>query len=70
MKSIGSIGREENCYRVLKAEKCKGTGAVTSVDVFEARALDRYLKPRSEEVDASGKYKGQPQLIEGEASPR
>jgi len=26
------------------AEKCKGTGAVPSVDVFEAEALGWYLK--------------------------
>ena len=39
-------------------EECKGTGAVASVDVFEAGALGRYLKPRSEEVDASGHAKG------------
>jgi hypothetical protein len=41
-----------------RVEKCKGTGAVASVDVFEARALSWYLKPRSEEVDASGRAKG------------
>ena len=58
MESIGSIGRGENCYRGLKVEKCKGTGAVASIDVFEAGALGRYLKPRSKEVDASGKCKG------------
>ena len=70
MKSIGSIGRGENRYRVVKAEKCKGTGAVASVDVFEAGALCWYLKPRNKEMDAPGKYKRQPQLIEGEAPPR
>jgi hypothetical protein len=70
MRSIGSTGREENHYRVLKSEKCKGTGAVASVDVFEARVLGRYLKPRSEEVDASGKCKRQPQLMEGKVPPR
>ena len=48
-------------------EKCKGTGTVASVDVFEARALGWYLKPQSEKIDASGKYKRQPQLIEGKA---
>jgi len=42
----------------MRAEKCKGIGAVASVDVFEAGALGRYLKPRSKEVDASGKCKG------------
>jgi len=41
-----------------RAEKCKGTGAVANVDVFEARALGWYLKPWSEEVDASGRAKG------------
>ena len=69
MKLLGSIGKEENCYRVAKAVKCKGTEAVASIDVFEARALGRYLKPRSEETDASGEYKRQLQLIEGEAMP-
>ena len=28
-----------------RAEKCKGTGAVASVDVFEAEAVAWYLKP-------------------------
>ena len=41
-----------------RAEKSKGIGSVASVDVFEARALGRYLKPQSEEVDASGHVKG------------
>ena len=45
MESIGSIGRGENCHRGLKAEKCKGIGAVASIDVFEAEALGQYLKP-------------------------
>ena len=54
MESIGSIGRGGNSYRDLKAERCR----VASIYVFEARALSRYLKPRSEEVDASGKCKG------------
>ena len=27
-----------------RAKKCKGTGAVASIDVFEARALSWYLK--------------------------
>ena len=70
MKLLGSIGKEENCYRVAKVEKCKGTEAVASIDVFEARALGWYLKPQSEETDASGEYKRQPQLIEGKAPPR
>ena len=58
MESIGSIGRGENCHRGLKAEKCKGIGAVASIDVLEARALGWYLKQRSEEVDVSGRAKG------------
>ena len=70
MKLLGSIGKGENCYRVVKVEKCKGTGAVASVDVFEARALGWYFKPRSEETDALGEYKRQPQLIESKAPPR
>ena len=55
MKLLRSIGRGENLYKVVKAEKCKRTGVVASVDVFEARAHGRYLKPRSKEVDASRK---------------
>jgi len=70
MKLLGSIGRGENCYRAVKAEKCKGTRAVASVDVFKAGALGWYLKPWSEEMDASRKYKTQPQLIESEAPLR
>ena len=42
----------------VRAEKNKGTGAVVSVDMFEAGALGWYLKPQSEEVDASGCAKG------------
>ena len=38
MESIGSTGRGENCYRGLKAERCKGTGAVASVDVIRGRS--------------------------------
>ena len=41
-----------------RVEKCEGMGTITSVDVFEARALGWYLKPRSEEVDASRCAKG------------
>ena len=52
-----------------RAKKCKGTGAVSSADVFEAGALGWYLKPRSEEVNVSGRAKMQPQLIEGEVPP-
>ena len=70
MKLLRSIRRGENRYRVVKVEKYNGTGAVASVDVFEAGALGWYLKPWSEEMDASGKYKRQLQLIEGEAPPR
>ena len=43
---------------VARAEKCKGTGAVMSSDVFKAGALGRYLKPRSKVVDVSGHAKG------------
>ena len=28
-----------------RVEKCKGTGAVVSIDVFESETLSRYLKP-------------------------
>ena len=41
-----------------RAERCKGIGTVASVDVFEVGALGWYLKPQSEEVDASGRTKG------------
>ena len=41
-----------------RAEKCKGTTTVVSIDVFEAGTLGWYLKPQSEEVDASGHAKG------------
>ena len=41
-----------------RAEKCRGIGAVASVDVFEVGALGWYVKPRSEEVDASECAKG------------
>ena len=41
-----------------RVEKCRGIGAVASVDVAEAGALGWYLKPQSEEVDASGRAKG------------
>ena len=41
-----------------RAKKCKETGAVASVEVFEAGALGWYLKPQSNEVDASGCAKG------------
>ena len=42
----------------MRAEKYKGIGAVVSADVFEAGDLGWYLKPWSEEVDASGRAKG------------
>ena len=44
-------------WSFAKTEKCKRIGAVASVDVFKAGALGRYLKPWSEEVDASGRTK-------------
>lgn len=64
MKLLGSVGKGEKCYRVAKAEKCKGTGVVASIDVFEAGALGWYLKPWSKKMDTLRKYKRQPQLIE------
>ena len=39
-----------------KAEKCNGT--VPSGDVFKAKTIGWYLKPRSEEVDVSKSAKG------------
>ena len=42
----------------VRVKKCKGIGAVVSVDVFKAGALGWYLKPWSKEVDASGRAKG------------
>ena len=42
----------------MKAEKCRETGAVVSIDVFEARALVQYLLPSSEVVDISRYAKG------------
>ena len=50
--------KERPLQSSARAEKSKGTGTVASTDVFEAGALDRYLKPWSEEVDASGRAKG------------
>jgi len=49
---------EKDAIEFARAEKCKGIGAVASVDVFKTEALGWYLKPRSEEVDASGRAKG------------
>ena len=41
---IGSMRRgKKAAIEFAKAEKCKGTVAVASIDVFEAGALDRYL---------------------------
>ena len=42
----------------VRVEKCKGTGAVASVDVIETKTLSWYLKPQSEEVDVMGRAKG------------
>ena len=54
---IGSTkGRKKTTTGFWQVEESKGIGAVVSVDVFEARAM--YLKPWSEEVDASGRAKG------------
>ena len=41
-----------------RAKKCKGAGAVASVDVIETKTLSWYLKPQSEEVDVMGRAKG------------
>ena len=43
---------------LARVEKCKGTGTVVSMDVFETRALGWYLKPQSKVVDISGHAKG------------
>ena len=58
MRLINLHERKEAATEVMRAEKCKGTGAFASVDVFEAGALGWYLKPQSKEVDASGRAKG------------
>jgi len=56
---VGSTRRgEKTATESARAERCKGTRAVASVDVFKAGALGWYLKPWSEEVDASGRAKG------------
>ena len=52
------IRGEKTAIESARVERCKGIGAVASIDVFEAVALDQYVKPRSKEVDASGKCKG------------
>jgi len=44
IRSIGSMKRgKKPTTEFARAEKCKGTGAVASVDVFEAGALGWYL---------------------------
>ena len=44
IRSIGSMKRwKETATKFTRAEKCKGTGAVVSIDVFEAGALGWYL---------------------------
>ena len=54
---IGSMeGRKKTAVGFWQAEKSKGT--VASEDVFEAEAIGWYLKTRSEEVDTSGRAKG------------
>ena len=41
---IGSMKRgKKTAIEFARAEKCKGIGAVASIDVFEARALGWYL---------------------------
>ena len=41
---IGSMRRgKKAATQFVRAAKCKGTGAVASIDVFEAEALGRYL---------------------------
>ena len=49
---------EQNRYRIYKGGEVQRSRIVASADVFEAGALGWYLKPRSEEVDASGQGKG------------
>ena len=40
MRLVGSMKRgKETAIGFVKVEKCKGTGAVASVYVFEARAI-------------------------------
>ena len=50
----------EVCCEVTNGREKDGryTGTVAKIDVFEARALGWYLKPRSEVVDVSGRVKG------------
>jgi len=49
---------KKTAIEFARAEKCKGIGAVASIDVFEAGAPGWYLKPRSEVVDVLGHAKG------------
>ena len=50
--------RERPLQGSMRVEKSKETGSVTSADVIKAGALGRYLKPRNEGVDTSGRAKG------------
>ena len=50
--------RERPLQSSMRVEKSKETGSVTSADVIKAGALGRYLKPRNEGVDTSGRAKG------------
>jgi len=55
---IGSTkGRKKTAIGFRQAKKSEGTGTVASIDVFEAGALGRYLKPRGKEADALGHTK-------------
>ena len=58
MEMIESTRREKTAIGFRQAKKSEGTGTVASADVFEAGTLGRYLKPRGEEADASGRTKG------------
>ena len=53
-----TLALAEDAIEFARVEECKGIGAAASVDEFEARALGWYLKPRSKEVDASRRAKG------------
>ena len=52
----GKEGRPLQCS--VRVEKCREIGTVVNADVLEAETLGQYLKTRSEEVDASGRTKG------------
>ena len=44
IRLIGSMKRGKKItIEFVRVEKCKGTGAVASIDVFEAEALGLYL---------------------------